>query len=94
MQTDVVRLLVFWAMISVPCLIMLMLARRYGMGDRHLIRRTLIYFVLIFLILPLVAFIVFQSSPSLAKMGFLTFFLLGTAVYFIMTATAVLRPRS
>jgi hypothetical protein len=94
MQSDAVRLLVFWAMISVPCLIMLLLARKYGMGDRYLIRRTLIYFLSVFLVLPLVAFVVFQSSPSLAKIGFLTFFLLGTAVYFVMTASAVLRPKS
>lgn len=93
-QTEVGRLLTFWGMIAIPCGLMLVLVWFFRMGDAHMIRRTAIYFVGIFLLLPMAAALIFKSSPSLAKMGFLTFFLIGTAIYFVMTAAATLRPRS
>ncbi len=95
LQAEVSRLLLFWAMIVIPCAVMLVLVWFFRMGDRHMIRRTSIYFATIFLLLPLITFFVYlQLSPSLAKMSFITFFIIGTIVYFVFTAKAVLRPRS
>lgn len=92
-QTELGKLLIFWAFIAVMCGMMVVLVWYFKMGDTHMVRRTSIYFGSIFVVLPLIYILVRQSSPSLANMGFFTFFIIGTAAYFILTAMATFRPR-
>lgn len=88
------KLLQFWALIAIPCFFMLFLAWKYKMGDRFLVRRTSIYFASIFLILPVADYLVYLFvSKNLAKIAFLTFFLLGTLVYFGLTVRATFMAR-
>lgn len=73
---------------------MLILAWKFKIGDRYMIRRTAIYFGAIFLALPVAYYYVYTFvSKNLANMAFLTFFVIGTLVYFGLTVRATFLAR-
>lgn len=94
MSTNVIPLLRFWLIITVLFGIMLFMARKFKIGDPRIIRRTLVYFVAMFVVLPAVMLGLFTVSESLAKAIFAPALLLGTLVYLAFTVIAIIRPRA
>ena len=91
--SDLVLLLRFWAIVTALFGIMLFMAWRFRIGDPRMIRRTAIYFVAMFVILPAITLGLFTVSESLAKAIFAPALLLGTLVYLAFTVIAIIRPR-
>jgi hypothetical protein len=91
---DLIRLVEFWAAVTVLFGFMLFMAWWFKIGDVKMVRRTSIYFVAVFLVLPGLTLLLFKFSESLAKAIFVPALLLGTLVYLAFTVIAILRPKA
>ncbi len=95
MQTsDIYRLLQFWAVVTVLFGLMIFMAWKFKIGDVRMVRRTAIYFVSIFIVLPGLTLLLFTFSESLAKAIFVPALLLGTIIYLAFTVIAIIRPKA
>jgi len=95
MQTsDIYRLLQFWAVVTILFGLMLLMAWRFKIGDVRMVRRTAIYFVSVFIVLPGLTLFLFTFSESMAKAIFVPALLVGTLIYLGFTIVAILRPKA
>lgn len=94
MTNDLLRLVEFWGLTTVMFGLMLIMAWRFRIGDSHMIRRTSIYFVSVFIALPGLTLLLFTVSESTAKAIFVPLLILGTVVYLIFTILAIVRPKA
>jgi hypothetical protein len=90
---DLQRLAAFWLAVTILFGFMLFMAWKFKIGDVRMVRRTAIYFVVVFIILPGLTLLLFTVSESLAKAIFVPALLLGTLVYLIFTVIAIFRPK-
>ncbi len=93
MTADILRLLVFWAMVAVLFGFMIIMVWWFKIGDVHMLRRTVIYFVSVFIVLPGLTLLLFTYSESMAKPLLLLGVILGTVIYLAFTVIAIIRPK-
>lgn len=94
MTADILRLLVFWAMVAVLFGFMIIMVWWFKIGDVHMLRRTVIFFVSIFIVLPGLTLLLFTYSESLGKSVLLFGVILGTIIYLAFTIIATVRPKA
>lgn len=94
MQADILRLLVFWAMVAVLFGFMIIMLWWFKIGDVHMLRRTVIFFVSVFIVLPGLTLLLFTYSESLGKSVLLFGVILGTIIYLAFTIIATVRPKA
>ena len=94
MTADILRLLVFWAMVAVLFGFMIIMVWWFKIGDVHMLRRTVIYFVCVFILLPGLTLLLFTYSESMAKPILLLGVILGTVIYLAFTIIAIIRPKA
>lgn len=93
MTNDILRLVGFWGIAALLFGFMILMAWWFKIGDVHMIRRTTIYFISCFIVLPGLALLLFTYSESLAKAFFVPAILLGTIIYLVLTFIGILRPK-
>lgn len=93
-MSDIYRLLVFWAMVAVLFGFMITMVWWFKIGDVHMLRRTLIYFASVFIVLPGLTLLLFTYSESLAKPLLLIGVVLGTIIYLVFTLIGIIRPKA
>lgn len=94
MQADILRLLVFWAMVAVLFGSMIIMVWWFKIGDVHMLRRTVLYFLSVFVVLPGLTLLLFTYSESLGKAILLVGVILGTIIYLASTIIATVRPKA
>lgn len=94
MQADILRLLVFWAMVAVLFGSMIIMVWWFKIGDVHMLRRTILYFLSVFVVLPGLTLLLFTYSESLGKSILLVGVILGTIIYLASTIIATVRPKA